>query len=227
MFGEPKTGDRLWELMQTDIGHVRETYGVDSIGICTDDGPDGKKMRRLARSALPWWIIVLCWAHQNQLIIGDLIKHVPGLKALIDRALDVIKWFLNHGVALSLLHDEQLRNPDVSHALRLLLPVITRWGAHYFSVSRLLLLEGPVRCISLNKRSELLAIKSRSDDDEGSTKSEDILNIVNDQAFWTGLCRCASCAQHCGVYHSRLSVRRSTWNLLRYRATFSRLQGFV
>ncbi|KAH9916504.1 hypothetical protein B0H21DRAFT_827975 [Amylocystis lapponica] len=44
MTGEPKTGDRLHELVVSDISYMSETYGVKTIGWCTDDGPDGKKM---------------------------------------------------------------------------------------------------------------------------------------------------------------------------------------
>lgn len=188
MFGEPKTGDRLWELVQTDRDRVRELYGVDAIGICTDDGPDGKKMRRLAKEALPWWIVVLCWAHQNQLIVGDLIKRVPWLKIVIGQALDVIKWFLNHGTALAFLHEQQLRTPGLTRALTLLLPVVSRWGAHYFSVSRLLKLKGPIRTVAMNHEAQLLALTSRGDDEEeGMSRAADIVNTINSQEFWNRL----------------------------------------
>ncbi|KZV99937.1 hypothetical protein EXIGLDRAFT_559433, partial [Exidia glandulosa HHB12029] len=187
MFGEPKTGDKLWQLTERNVQFVREVYGGTVIGACTDDGPDGKRMRRIARENIPWWIIVLCWAHQNQLIIADLIKRVPALKDLINRALLVIKWFMTHGTALSLLHEQQVRNPTIVRALMLLLPVVSRWGAYYFSLSRLLRLEGSVRGVCYDHKDELLALRSQGDDDEGSTRAEDVIRIVGSEDFWMDL----------------------------------------
>ncbi|EJD37277.1 hypothetical protein AURDEDRAFT_40708, partial [Auricularia subglabra TFB-10046 SS5] len=150
MFGQPKTGAKLWELMQLNVTSAQDTYGVESIGICTDDGPDGKCMRRLARDRFPWWIVVVCWAHQIQLMIGDLLKRSRSSKKLIDRAQLVIKWFMAHGTALSLLHDQQLSVPGTRCALMLLLPVVSRWGAQYVSIARLLVLESSVRSVSFS-----------------------------------------------------------------------------
>lgn len=179
---------KLWELTQGNTAFIRETYDVEPVGVCTDDGPDGKGMRRHARENLPWWIVLLCWAHQNQLVVGDLIKRIPALKELINRALAVIKWFINHGTALAFLHDQQL-DTGARRALMLILPVVSRWGAHYFSVSRLLRLEGPLRSVCYNKKHELLALRSQGDDDEGSTRAQDILRTVCNEDFWLDLAR--------------------------------------
>jgi len=45
MTGEPKTGDRMFELMDSDKAMIEEKYGVEVIGWCTDNGPDAKKGR--------------------------------------------------------------------------------------------------------------------------------------------------------------------------------------
>ncbi|KAH9941965.1 hypothetical protein B0H21DRAFT_670029, partial [Amylocystis lapponica] len=67
MTGEPKTGDRLLMLVTSDIQYMSTEYGVKTIGWCTDDGPDGKKMRRLLGLTMPWLITLACWSHQINL----------------------------------------------------------------------------------------------------------------------------------------------------------------
>ncbi|KAI0040417.1 hypothetical protein FA95DRAFT_1459517, partial [Auriscalpium vulgare] len=64
MSGEPKTGDRLLELIRSDIDYTKEHFGVTTIAWCTDDGPDGKKARRLLSVVIPTIITLVCWAHQ-------------------------------------------------------------------------------------------------------------------------------------------------------------------
>jgi hypothetical protein len=49
-------------------------------------------------------------------------------------ALDVVKWFNNHSQALDKLQIEQIITYD-SKSWSLILPVITRWTAHYLSLT--------------------------------------------------------------------------------------------
>lgn len=44
MSGEPKTGDRFLELVTDDMKYIQDKFGVCTIVICTDNGPDGIKM---------------------------------------------------------------------------------------------------------------------------------------------------------------------------------------
>ena len=41
MNGQPKTGDRLLELIKNDMETMENQYSVQVVGWCTDDGPDG------------------------------------------------------------------------------------------------------------------------------------------------------------------------------------------
>ncbi|EJD50040.1 hypothetical protein AURDEDRAFT_161064 [Auricularia subglabra TFB-10046 SS5] len=191
-FGKPKTGNFLWELAQSDIDYMTRTFGVELIRICTDDGPDGKRMRRLARTAHLHLVVLVCWAHQNQLIIGDLIKNDPELKALLNWALDVSKWFLNHSAALEHLHEEQTLHLGCAIALTLLLPVITRWGAHYCSTSRLLRLKQAVQMACPRHANDWLAFRTRSDSkEEGrahrAPRTETVIQMIKNDQFWKDL----------------------------------------
>jgi len=44
------------------------------IAWCTDDGPNGKKMRQLLKLLFSWIIVIVCWAHQINLVVGDFLR---------------------------------------------------------------------------------------------------------------------------------------------------------
>ena len=60
MSGLPKTGDQLLIIVESDIQYIKDKFGVVVITWCTDDGPDGKKMRRLLYVKYPWMIMLVC-----------------------------------------------------------------------------------------------------------------------------------------------------------------------
>ncbi|KAI9437199.1 hypothetical protein H4582DRAFT_1793114, partial [Lactarius indigo] len=62
-----KTGDNLLKLVLDDILYVKNKYGVVIIAWVTDDGGDGRRMRRLLLTFRPDLIVILCWAHQINL----------------------------------------------------------------------------------------------------------------------------------------------------------------
>ncbi|KAI0026474.1 hypothetical protein K488DRAFT_6909, partial [Vararia minispora EC-137] len=67
MSGQPKTGDNLFRIVLEEIKSFETKYGVEVVAWVTDDGPDGKKMRRLLAKHMKKLIVLLCWAHQIQL----------------------------------------------------------------------------------------------------------------------------------------------------------------
>jgi len=52
---------------------MEEKFGTQLIAWCTDDGPDRKKMWRLLQVLFVWLIIILCWVHQINLVVGDFL----------------------------------------------------------------------------------------------------------------------------------------------------------
>lgn len=73
MTGRPKTGDTLWALVLEDREYARMTFDVEIIEYCSDDGPDGKKARRLNREQTPEIVDSVCWGHQSSLVTGNLL----------------------------------------------------------------------------------------------------------------------------------------------------------
>jgi hypothetical protein len=184
MTGEPKTGDRMFELMDGDKAMIEEKYGVDIIGWCTDNGPDAKKGRRLLFEKFSWMIILLCWAHQINLIVGDILDAKHELIGAIKIALAIITWFNNHLTPLAWLQSEQILTYNKS--LIIFLPVVTRWLAHYHAVSRLLEIEGAARRLWFSRANEIIG---KAGNAEKQANARRVLEPIGDGGFWDKLRR--------------------------------------
>ena len=176
----PKTGETLFQIVTDDMKWSEETYGHKVIAACSDDGGDARRMRRLLRAQMPWLIIVLCWAHQVNLVVGDyLALRLPFLES-VPKALMVIKWMNTHSRALGLFRQEQLYT--YNKILTLILPVITRWTAHYLSLKRLLTVEKTLKSAWI-KHSEAM-IASAGAKREDKAKAMAVEEIINNPRFW-------------------------------------------
>jgi hypothetical protein len=166
---------------------MENQYNVSVIAWCTDDGPDGKKMRHLLQAQFPWLITLLCWPHQINLIVGDVLGVRRSVTEDINRALEVVKWFNNHGAALELLCQEQILTFS-GNFWALILPVITRWTAHYLAVTRLFKLKQPLQLCWTRNEDRLIVCAGAKE--ELKEKAWQIQGIVSDQSFWYRLGRC-------------------------------------
>ncbi|KAJ7747620.1 ribonuclease H-like domain-containing protein [Mycena maculata] len=170
MMGRPKTGDELFKIMKSDFEYTSNTYAVEVICVTTDDGPDGKKSRRLVREQLPWIATFECWAHQSSLITGNYLSvKAPWMKAA-KQAVEVIKWFNNHGTALDLLRSVELTT--LGRWLALILPVVTRWVSQYCTLRRLKKLERARLLVCAGRKEEQMETAAR------------IVEICEDNDFW-------------------------------------------
>ncbi|KAL0947449.1 hypothetical protein HGRIS_013556 [Hohenbuehelia grisea] len=135
MTGRPKSGDELFGIVKEDITYTEGTYGVEVIAITTDDGPDGKKMRRLHKKEFAHVAVFVCWAHQSGLLTGNYLAISAPFMSAASRALEVVKWFNNHSKALDILRAQQLFAHR--HYVALILPGTTRWTGQYCALHRL------------------------------------------------------------------------------------------
>jgi hypothetical protein len=125
MTRRPKTGDKLLQIVRSDIAYVEQMYGVEVIAVCTDDGPEGKKMRRLVKDQLSWITVFECWAHQVHLIPGNYLAIKVVWMQAAKQAIEIIKFFNHHQTPLGLLCAQEMLT--LGHLLALLLPVLTHW----------------------------------------------------------------------------------------------------
>ncbi|KAJ7746992.1 ribonuclease H-like domain-containing protein [Mycena metata] len=188
MTGRPKTGDELYGLVQEDIKYAQETYDVEVIAVCTDDGPDGKKMRRLTKERSPWIAVFECWGHQAHLITGDYLKIKAPWMAAAKLANEIIKFFNHHQFPLDLLRAQEMLT--LGHFLALLLPVLTQWLSQYCSMRRLKKLERQIKVVIIQHEDRLRVCLGRKP--EQIAAAEKIIETCKDEDFWKNLERIAT-----------------------------------
>ncbi|KAK7689437.1 hypothetical protein QCA50_007229 [Cerrena zonata] len=175
-----KTADTLLEYVLKEIKYITEELHVVLVAWCTDASGESWKMRRLLRERLGWIITVDCWSHQINLIVGDYFKVKTGLIKVMDQALEVVKWFNNHGRPLGMLREAQ--KAHYGSILALILPALTRWTSHYLAVTRLLDLEEAIRILVLTSRARL--VQAVGDKADAIRKAEEIMDILSQPHFW-------------------------------------------
>lgn len=124
-----------------------------------------------------------CWGHQVALLLGDYLKFERTSMQIVDQAIEIIKWFNNHSVALGLFRVEELQ--VLGKMLALLLPVVSRWTSHYVSVARLLEVQKPMRVCVLKSREALLTCAGT--DANSAAKANEVLETVGRDQFWATL----------------------------------------
>jgi hypothetical protein len=167
-------------LVVEDIKWSELTYGLAVIAVCSDDGGDAHKMWRLILRLMPWLIIILCWAHQINLIVDDYLALKLPFQDCVPKALNVIKWMNNHSCTLGLFCQEQLCT--YQKILALILPVITRWTAHYLSLRRLLTVEKALKASWIKYSDTMIASAGPKSDD--NAKAIAVEEVINDPEFW-------------------------------------------
>ncbi|KAF8175014.1 ribonuclease H-like domain-containing protein, partial [Mycena galopus ATCC 62051] len=185
MTGRPKTGDELYRLVLSGLAYAAETYGVEIIAACTDDGPDGKKMRRLLKASHPWIAVFECWAHQAHLITGNYLAiEAPWMHAA-KQAIEIIKFFNHHQTPLDLLREQE--RLTIGHFLVLLLPVLTRWLSNYTAIRRLKRLRPQIQVVIISNEERIR--KCLGAKPEQISEAEYIIALCKDSRFWENLDR--------------------------------------
>ena len=182
MTGRPKTGDEMFDLMKADKEMIEGKYDCKVIAWCADEGPDSKKGKRLLGEAFLWMIILVCWAHQINLVVGDLLGLDHELIQVIETVLEIIKWFNAHSEPLHWLNVEQ--ELTYGKSLIVFLPVVTRWLAHYHSIARLLQIEQSVQALWYRKQDAIIAKAGNS---EKQDRARSVLTPIENGEFWKKL----------------------------------------
>ncbi|KAG8879540.1 hypothetical protein FRC20_000112 [Serendipita sp. 405] len=174
-----KDASNLLSIVLSEIAHL-SNLGVTIVGWCSDAGGDSRAMRLRLAQLMPQLIVLDCWAHQVNLIVGDYFKLKNEYIETIDKAVDVIKWFNNHTRALGIFQAEQKARSQ--RVLSLFLPVLTRWTSHYLSLTRLCNLKLAMQTSVINHREDL--VTAAGDRPEQTEMAEDIVAIIEDRQFW-------------------------------------------
>ncbi|KAF8750324.1 hypothetical protein RHS01_09373 [Rhizoctonia solani] len=150
-----KTAQKLLELVRGEIEYCEKELGVKVIAWCTDASGESRAMRNRLVGHLPQLIMLDCYAHQINLIVGDYFKRLPAKLQVMDAAYWLVHWFRNHSFALGLLRKCQAQEYN-GRVLALILPVLTRWTAHYCAAARLLDVMHAIRICIAKHEAEIL-----------------------------------------------------------------------
>ncbi|KAF8703671.1 hypothetical protein RHS03_06185, partial [Rhizoctonia solani] len=150
-----KTAQNLLELVRGEIEYCEKELGVKVIAWCTDASGESRAMRNRLVGHLPQLIMLDCYAHQINLIVGDYFKRLPAKLQVMDAAYRLVHWFRNHSFALGLLRKCQAQEYN-GRVLALILPVLTRWTAHYCAAARLLDVMHAIRICIAKHEAEIL-----------------------------------------------------------------------
>ena len=79
--------------------------------------------------------------------------------SIIEQAIEVVKWFINHSYAYGLLQKEQ---KDIySKAWALIIPVITRWTAYFCALARMLKIHNALMVTSVKHYNVIMETVSK------------------------------------------------------------------
>ncbi|KAH9015279.1 hypothetical protein EDB83DRAFT_2232756 [Lactarius deliciosus] len=140
-------------------------------------------MCRLLLTTRPDLIVILCWAHQINLMVGGYLKLKTPFMECVPQALEVIKWFNNHSVPLGLLCTRQIMSFQGTF-YTLILPNLTQWTCHYFSLRRLLEVSRPMRSCCIEDEEKLIEGSGRGAEQQ---KAMDIIWTVGSEEFWRNI----------------------------------------
>ncbi|KAF8671798.1 hypothetical protein RHS04_08128 [Rhizoctonia solani] len=105
-----KTANNHLKLVLNDIDSAEKEHNVRIIAWVSDAGGDSQAMRVQLHRLRPHILVFDCWAHQINLIVGDIMGLTSRLVDTADAAIDIIKWMLNHSYLLGLFRQEQARD---------------------------------------------------------------------------------------------------------------------
>lgn len=116
-------------------------------------------------------------------MLGDYYKANPKVAALVDQAINIVKWFNNHSYCLGMLRAEQL--VTYKKVLALILPVLSRWTSHFCLISWLLQTNIAMTLAATRHREQFLEYVG--DKLKKVKRAERVLDHVTDKDWWKEL----------------------------------------
>jgi hypothetical protein len=120
---------------------------------------------------------------QVPLMLGDYFRDNPKVSAIVDAAIEVVKWFNNHSFCLAHLNKEQMTTYQKNWAL--ILPVITRWTSNFCALARLLQVNKAIKVTATRNREEF--IDYVGSDASKVAKAERVLDRMVNDNWWKEL----------------------------------------
>lgn len=187
---ERKTAQELLKHVRAVLESVESESSWKSkvAAFVSDNGGESKAVRRLIRNERTNLVVLPCYAHQVNLVVGDYFKkcgpHLSDTSALADK---LITWLRSKTFVLGKLRELQ---EELNHLpLSIIRAAITRWIAHYLAYRRLLDLRDVLQMMVLRDKgketSDLCTGKA-----DAKAKATEMMKLISENStFWHDLAR--------------------------------------
>ncbi|KAJ6632431.1 hypothetical protein B0H10DRAFT_1938054 [Mycena sp. CBHHK59/15] len=126
---ERKTAENYLAQLVDVFKMLGEEWKVVVVAVTTDALGESHKARLLFAKGHPWVVVLDCYAHQINLIVGDYFKANSVYMAFVDQAVELISWLRSKTLVLALIQEAQEGLGERPSAI--IRAVITCWTAHY------------------------------------------------------------------------------------------------
>ncbi|TFK16929.1 hypothetical protein FA15DRAFT_571127, partial [Coprinopsis marcescibilis] len=187
---ERKTADHFLKQLQDAYEKAEKEMGVRIICITTDASGEAAKARRMFKNIYPHVIVLDCYAHQANLIVGDYFRASNDyLIQLTGQACELITWLRSKTILLGLIRTAYA-DSHKGRTKSVLRAVLTQWTSHFLAFDRLLELEGTLQLVilkdSMEKPDDRKIVIGTTEAKEKATK---MIQLVKNTSFWIGLSR--------------------------------------
>uniref|UniRef100_A0A0W0F2I9 HAT C-terminal dimerisation domain-containing protein n=1 Tax=Moniliophthora roreri TaxID=221103 RepID=A0A0W0F2I9_MONRR len=176
--GEWKTADNLLRLLRQVFQTVSTEWGASVVAIVADAAGESYKACLDFAKEFPEIIVVDCYAHQLNLVVGDYFKSDATCLQYVDTVTNLITWLRGKSMLKSLLQQAQ----DTANLpwLTIIHAVLTCWTSHYQAFRCLLQVCVPLESVILleeaRPRDKKLIIIGKEAKDRAKKMIENIQN---------------------------------------------------
>ncbi|GLB43960.1 putative protein of unknown function (DUF 659) [Lyophyllum shimeji] len=139
----------------------------------------------------PWILVLDCYAHQINLVVGDYFKSNTVILVYAEQATELIAWIRSKTLpVLGLIRESQIRNLGPARTKAIIRAALTRWTAHYMAFHRLVELHQTL--ISVIYADEALPEPDRKiviGDAKAKAKARSMIAIIKNPTFWHSILR--------------------------------------
>ncbi|EKM58875.1 uncharacterized protein PHACADRAFT_85843 [Phanerochaete carnosa HHB-10118-sp] len=189
---ERKTAKKLLAHVRAEFARMEETWDIKLVALVSDNSGESLVVRKALQLERPDLIIMQCYAHQINLVVGDYFKK-SGAKFLeaSAEADQVIRWLHSKTQVLAILRKVQ-EEQGVLSPLTVICTVLTCWISHYLAYRRLLDLKNWITQVVSQDRGRVEAGQESqlvTGDREAKEKANETLAIIDKAIFWHRLAR--------------------------------------
>ncbi|CDO68226.1 hypothetical protein BN946_scf184913.g16 [Trametes cinnabarina] len=185
---ERKTADNFVKHVEEVLQETGEKWKVKVIAFTSDASGESRAARIKLLFKYPYLIILDCYAHQINLIVGNYLGCKRLLLNVADNAEELITWLRKRTIVLARLRSKQAEHGHAAAAV--IRPVKTRWTSHSLAFKRLLKLQPAIAAIlaedELRGESTFMAGLTKAD---AKAKARQMIGLMKDGTFWHSLTR--------------------------------------